>query len=1547
MKGIIQFFQGRSLLVNLLTVLVLAGGFITASQINKEGYPQVDRKRMIITTIYPGASPQEVELNVTIPLEESFKSINGIKEYSSISRANVSIISVILDNSYPDPDKTRSDIRRAIDNTVLPDEVSRKPQIREWKVSEMPVMEIALFTEELPYGELRLRAKDLKKKILNIPLVSQVNEKAIQDREIKILLDIRKMNRLYISVEEIIRAIQVNNFEMSGGILKERANDKIITVSSKFQTVEDVGKIILRSTFEGSRIYLRDVARIEDSFEEASTQIRLNGHKGVALQVVKKESADILKTTDQVLEAMEEFRTALEGVDINVVLLWELADETRSRLNIVSNNAVIGLVLVVLILLLFMNGKNAFWTAMGIPFSIGFAMILLPYFNVTINSISLLGMIVVLGMVVDDAIVISENIYQHRVMGKSWQESAVHGTMEVAYPVITTVATTILAFLPLMNIKGVMGEFAKEIPLVVIFILLGSLLESLFILPNHVSHNWFKGRPEKPLEDRKFIVALRRGYTALLARLLPWRYVIVLVFVAAFAWSWYALFSGRVLKFISFPTEDATYIEIEARVMGGQSLAYTGDQVRRIEDFILSRYTNNIYRSFDAEIGEIGYPENFQMVVYLTPAGTRDIKAEEIVSDLKKLMGEAGTFTNILFKIQSGGPPQQRAVRIDIIGNDNTERRKIADEFVDYFQSIPGTRDLIRSDEQNKKEVRILVDYASAARVGVSPISIAQVVRASFNGIVATSIQTPNELVEYRVMLDENFRKNLSTLNQLYVLNNQQKLVKLRPLVKVDPNVPLVSKIEHYQGDRNTIIELDLDLGKITPKELYDRLHQDTKDFEKKNPGFRLIIGGEAQDSNEVINSYIRSAIIGILSIFAVLVLLFRSVSQAFLVLLAVPFSFIGIALTLIVHGEPLTSMALFGGVGLIGVVVNDSLVMVDYINSLRDRFETEGMLKLVVEGAATRLRPVILTTVTTVAGLLPTAYGLGGRDFMIMPTTLVMAWGLVFATLLTLFLIPSLYIMEYEIHRRLKQSLAQAAAWAGRTAGRFWKKRKIPVIVVLLSVLGTGGLYAQTNTTAKVIGLEEFISLSLANHPRLYSELLKIRQARSLELQARAIYNFLFEGNYNHALMVQGQTNNTDLGILEQEGDQLDLYMAGMLPAFGTRLKAGVSYQQSATLFVLPTNINFTLDGSQVRIDSYDSGLSNLYTYQPEIYVEFSQPLLRNWLGIQDRFPLFQAELNREMQEINVSESIETLIIQLYQMYFEWYLAWHRYRILSDSLNNAETLLVQVKNKQKYGMTENSDVYQVMVMREELYKARSLAGIQYQVTLHKILRWMTGNLEVDTRSDILPQQELILRPIPDYGPRAADSRQMKILNLTRALLDIQLEKEFNNNLPELNLVGRLSLGHLNSEADQAFRLQNFNPGYAVGLQFSYPLGENLSRGKIKELKSQIKQWQKESSQFERSYTQGVDDLRDMVRVYQEVLVRDTNILSYTSVILEEEKKKYSQGRSDLYLVIRIENDLLKYQIQYMEDYVQYFKVRLDLLGLLDLLPSYQELIHD
>jgi len=1040
-KGLISFFLRSPLLVNIITILVFTGGYIALTALHREGYPKVDRKRLSIETIFPGAGPEEVELNVTIPLEDSLKGIDGIKEYTSSSLENYSHILVVLEQDAADVEKIKSDIRREVDNTVLPKDITRRPKISEKKVSEWPVMEIGLFSDNLAYSELRQRALDLERILKNNSYVSKITRRGVYDSEVKILLNLDTLNELSLSIEEVIQAIESRNFDLTAGTLKTHRKDIIISVYSKLCDLHEVKNIIIRSNFDEKQVRLEDIAQIEPGFEEASSMIRFNGSPGVSLLPLKKENSDVIKAVDSITHDVAQFMSTAGTNQFRVSYLWDQSAETRNRLGIVSSNAVIGLILVVGTLFIFMNFSNALWTALGIPFAISFSLIFLHYFGISINSVSLLGLIVVMGMVVDDAIIISENCYRHRLLGKSSLAASAAGTKEVAYPVLTTVLTTIVAFIPLLKLKGVMGDFAREIPVVIALVLIGSIVESLFILPSHMAHGLSlknkksdeKNNSKKTEKEKKFILFLQDKYKSALTSALRSRYKTVCIFLLVFSVSIFCLFSGKVIKFVSFPSDESTAIYIQGSVIGGQTLAYTSEKAVVIES-ALSRYSDSSVKSYSIQIGTPGNPENFFAEVHLAPSGERSIPGSIIQSNVRHAIDTAGVFTNLFIQVDSGGPPEGRAVDIQVIGNDNVMRRKIADGIHEYLKGTAGIKDIIRSDEENKKEIKVALNYAEAARTGVQPNAIGRTIRAAFAGVIATTVQTPEEEVEYRVLLDTRYQQSLGTLDKLYVPNLFGKLIPLRALVSTyEKNLP--GKINHFNGDRTTIINADIDLDILTPMEFYNSFNTTHADFHAGHPGFRLKISGQAQENKETIDSFIHIGVLVGILIFSILVLLFRSLSQAFIVLLAVPFSFIGIAAVLLTHGMPLSSMALFGLIGLIGVVVNDSLVMVSFINDKKNDFclhnpaDTLDMFQIVCDGAITRLRPILLTTITTVAGLMPTAYGLGGMDYVIMPTTRVIAWGLVVSTMLTLFLIPSLYLIEHSLKQK-KPLDALAKLW-------------------------------------------------------------------------------------------------------------------------------------------------------------------------------------------------------------------------------------------------------------------------------------------------------------------------------------------------------------------------------------------------------------------------------------------------------------------------------------------------------------------------------------
>ena len=1507
MQKLIKFFVTRSLLVNLITVFIIIMGVISLTSINRESYPHIERKRLVVSTSYPGASPNDVESSITIPLEEALKGINGIKEYTSTSVKSFSRIRIVLEDDVKDVRKVKNNIRRAVDNVNLPKEITKRPNIWEWDVASFSIMEIGIFSKSLSYKQLRTRAKDLKKKLLECPYISQVEDKGILEREIKIKLNLRKLQENYISIQEVINAVRVHNIEITGGTFKQENIDKIITVFSKFESLDDVKNIIVRSTFEGNKIYLRDIADIQDDFKEEIVRFRFNGDQGISIEPQKKASADIIKTTDEIKKIVKYYKKSLKDEDIDIVYLSDDSHDTRMRLRIVSTNALIGFAMVICMLFLFMNFKNAFWTAAGIPLSIAFALIFFKSFDVTINSVSLLGIIVVIGMVVDDAIIISENIFRHRLLGKTSLQASLNGTLEVAYPVITTVLTTIIAFLPLYSLKGIVGDFAKEIPLVVMFILAGSLFEAIFILPNHISHNFGIRERNTKIRDRKFIKYMKRNYKNMLNVILNNKILILAGFIVLFIISYFVLFSGKVIKYIEFPSEEATSVYIYGKVKEGQSLDFTEEKIKTIEN-ALKKYPKKVMRSFGTDIGDTGYPENFFIVVNLTPPSKRKTTSDSIISNIRKEVEISGYFTNVYFVKESGGPPVGRSIQIQIRGNDNKQRRLISDKIYNYFVSVDGTKDITRSDEENKKELKILVDYNKSARAGISPYVIGETIRAAFNGVIATDIKTPDETIFYRVVLEDKYRNSLSTLNKLKVMNNQNKLVKLSQLIRTREQ-NLISKINHYNGERTTIIEADTDKKIITPTEIYARLKKEFSNFDHEYPGYRMIIGGEAKQSKESIQSIIRAFLIAVSIIFFMLILLFKSMSQSFIVILAIPFSLIGIAIALLVHGMPLSYMALFGMVGLTGIVVNDSLVMVNYINTLKNKYKKKKIKDIIIEGAATRLRPVLLTTITTISGLIPTAYAIGGKDPMIIPTTIVISWGLLFATSLTLILIPILYLLENEIRRYIKDFFQILIS-------KF--KTVIPILIIILFL--SNSIFAQNN---KILKLNDFIKDCINNNPEIFSELEKIKIAETQEIQSKAIHDIYFNAHYYRIYEKPFSITSSGTTIDKSATDNIGANLSWIAPYLGTRLKGGMEYSKNKidySGFDLPTGIPFE---------------QTTELYSPEFFVNINQPLLKNWFGIVDDFPIKQAKFNKFITEQTVDESIENIIVDLYNLYFDWYVTHHQFNIYSTNVRNSETLLDQINRKFRADLADRSDLSRIKIMNIEYKKARDLYHTIFQNMSKKIYKWQKGVNTAPEELNIKPEKEINIPGIDSSHFSVSNTRQMKILNLSKQLLMRTLNVHKNELLPELNFIFSYSIKNYTQDDSKIFDEFDYK-NYTVGMELNYPIGNLKSKGQINETRSRLRQWDYDLKKFERNYVQGYKEVVKILNVYINILKYDRDLMKQAEILIREEERKYRQGRSDFYFIIDNKNTFLKYNLTYIQDYVTYKKYQIQLLGLMD-----------
>ncbi|MBT6326144.1 MAG: efflux RND transporter permease subunit [Bdellovibrionales bacterium] len=1007
---LISLFIEKPLLANLITILVIVAGVVSLSQLNKSTYPDVNFDVLTITTTYPGASAKEIEVQITNKIEDSIIGIEGLDKIVSVSAENYSSVIIWIDLNYKYPEKAKNKINRAIDRiSDLPSGVLGTPKVEELAASNMPVIEVAL-QGNVSELELRKIAKDLKDKLKSLSGVSTVDLIGYRKREVKILADAQQLSEKWISLSDIIYAIKSQNLNLPGGNLKELGISKKVVTKSEINNPLDISKLIIRSNDSGKRVYLNDVAEIRDEFETPKIISRTEQESSINLVVKSSSNADVVEISEEIEKILSAVRSNSNG-KYRVKVVRNFAQYIISLLDIVTNNAYIGFALVLLSLMIFLNRYAAFWTALGIPLSILGALIFFPMLGININFIPLITMILVLGLIVDDAIVVAENICRHREMGKDIKQAALDGTKEVCWPVITTILTTILAFAPIFFMSGVTGRFIQEIPKIVILTLVFSLFESLLILPSHIAH----GPKIKP-ESNKLFDKLKKRYGNIITWVLRFRGKALLLF-AAFLIGSMSLFVFK-MRFVLFPYSDVDIFYVIAEMPEGTSIQQMSTKMKEVEQIVplipedeLVSYTTrighhniNVYTSESASL-----KDNWALTtVYLKQAEDRVRTSEEIIQEFEtKLRSKVHGFSRLDVMKYYDGPPIGRPITLTLVSDNQGLRNKYQNKVVNYLSKIPGVTNLEVDAIPGKEEIMVRPIFNKMTRLGITSAQLSQVIRSAFEGVVATSITREGENIDFRVKLDDRFSEGTELLMNLEVPNNRGQLIKLKTFVEILKSKS-ENKVLHYNGARSITILGDVDDKITTSAQVNQKIKEKFMSEIESHTGISLVFGGEEKATQESMKSLGIAFSISFIAIYFILSVLFNSVWQPFLILSVVPFGLCGVIISFFFHGMPISFFAMIGSMGLMGILVNDSLVMVSHLNRVIDQNNLD--LKTIVKGAEDRFRAVILTTVSTVAGMIPTIYGFGGEQPFLIPLVLSIAGGLIFGTTLTLILVPLLY---------------------------------------------------------------------------------------------------------------------------------------------------------------------------------------------------------------------------------------------------------------------------------------------------------------------------------------------------------------------------------------------------------------------------------------------------------------------------------------------------------------------------------------------------------
>ena len=1052
-------FSVRQLvLVNLVFALLMLAGLQIMRRIPVDLFPDISFNTADVNTVWSGASPEEVERLLTKKLEDEIDGISGIKELSSFSSHGLSEIDVEWDETLSDLEyeAAMNDLRAAIDRADDLPEDAETPVVRELSVSEVYNICIVAVKDVGGVGEFTLReiARDLRDRFERIPGLRKAELRGARDRELRVLVDQTRALQYDLTLAEISSIIGRNNQNFAGGSFTD-PDSREITVRGlgHFASPELLARTVVVKNPDGSHVLLGDVAEVVSGFAKRRIIGRENGIPAVSLGISKEADTDLIDLIAQIRDFLDEYAATIpDGVEASIA--FNSADYVSARMDILKSNLLLGVMFVILILWLTVGFRNAMLAIVGVPFSFLTAMILFPVFDITINSLSLIGFVMVSGMLVDDAIIILENIYRHVEDGTPLREAVVRGTEEVMWPVTAAVVTTIAAFIPMLTVSGTSGEFMAILPKTVIVCLLGSLLEALVILPAHYIDFGSRGKAAESLAASahrppwvRFAYALRTRvdsglgsfrdvYLRAQRPILEHRYAFLTMCLAAL---FFAASLARHVPVDLFPS-DFNQLMVTIETPTDYGIDQTDSVVSGVERALeavrheLSDVSTDVGIGMDADQVPIR-GVNYAILWISFPNSRRNVADPDRVLDLVRERLESYRAQNpagiASFRVQPprNGPPIGKPVAIRIQSDDYAQAKQIADDMKSELASIPGVYNIEDNVPFGPRELRVTLDDHRASIHGLTFEDVGFALMAANDGVVPSTFKDPDsdEDVDIRVLLQEDQRSSIADLMDVRIRTPAGYRVELGDVA----NIALergYERLYHYQAQRAVVVYADVDNEEATSVSVNEEMRARFRDVPQRYPGVNLVFGGEYQATDDAFADMRRAFLLAVVAIFAILAAQFRSYSQPLIVMSVIAFSFIGVtvgmwAMNALVGGYALSMYVLYAIVGLAGIVVNDSLVLIDFVNRQRERGASPD--DAIRTASHRRFRPILLTTLTTVVGLLPMALGLTGYSRVFGPFAAAIVFGLAVTSLLTLFVVPALYLSLEDLKAALRRTMA------------------------------------------------------------------------------------------------------------------------------------------------------------------------------------------------------------------------------------------------------------------------------------------------------------------------------------------------------------------------------------------------------------------------------------------------------------------------------------------------------------------------------------------
>jgi len=1034
-------------LANMLMIIIILFGGYAWINLPRELTPEIALQTATITTLYPGASPEEVEKLVTAPIEDAIEeNVNKINLLLSNSSEGRSIITVDFEEMNDrEFDKELENLRTAVEQVnELPEEILEDPQVVELDVSSGFPMLTIVVGGDIAESQMRDIAENLKDEVLDIKNIASVRIAGLREREIWVEVNPDRLKAYQLPIAAVITALGTSNLNLPAGTMELGNTEFMVRTMGEFTNPDVIGETIIAVQPTGTPLRLRDVATVSDTYEEARTLSRISGKPSISLSVQKKSEGNTIALVAQLRELVEKRKSDLpEGAELTPVNDYSVI--LKERLGILETNAIFGLVLVVLMLLVFIGWRNAMFAALGIPVAFMATFWFMSIAGYSLSGVSLFGLILVVGIVVDDAIVVIENIYRHIEAGESPKVAAIRGAQEVGWPVVAASLTTICAFGPLMFMSGTAGQFMRVVPIMAILVLIASLFEVFVILPAHVSE-WGKAKPRegrsrldnlRARSQGAFTLSvritgflmwfatlfdlIRNRYVKILTKTIRWRYAFVgsVLFIGLIA----CVSAFVVLEKELFPGEDFPQFYVKAEMPPSYGIQETTTVMVQIEEAAKTLPSSEV-AAIVSNIGihtptsgmaeGVTYGSNFgEVIVELTPKQERTRGIDEIIAAMRKKTLTVSGVEELNYITQAGGPPQGEDVEVKVKGDRFDKLTELAGVLKAKLAQLDGVYDIRDDFRIGKSELRIHLKPEKAHQYGLTTFQIAQTVRTAIEGAKATTYREADEAIDVIVKYEKDTLQNLEELNNLLIASPTGTIVPLKDVADITEEKGY-SDIRRFDGERAITVYASVDRQKTTPFEVNQALMRAFADVESLYPGYQLDFRGVFDEIIESFSELWKLFIVGLLLIYVVLGAQFKSFIQPVIIMFAVPFGMIGAMVGLLISNATLSMVAMFGIVALSGIVVNDSIVLIDFINKYRERGYNKWYA--ILKGGSIRLRPIILTSLTTIFGLIPMAIGLGGKSPIWMPMAYTIIFGLAFATTMTLFVMPALYAITTDL---------------------------------------------------------------------------------------------------------------------------------------------------------------------------------------------------------------------------------------------------------------------------------------------------------------------------------------------------------------------------------------------------------------------------------------------------------------------------------------------------------------------------------------------------